>query len=111
MCVRYSLLVLVGAHIAHLCQEGDLLEKVFIRNKMAQLIALTFVQDYPMKVLHLHVHVHAYDMRVLDDIMMCYASGYMCCAAEFFEGNHELDMGKCSIVIVLQFPANLPIHF
>ena len=55
VCVWYSLLVLADTHIAHLCQEGDLLEKVFIRNKMAQLIALTFVQDYPMKVLHLHM--------------------------------------------------------
>lgn len=84
MYVWYSLLVLADAHIAHLCQEGDLLDKVFIRNKMAQLIALTFVQDYPMKVLHLHLYMMC--VCVLNDIMlMCYASRHMCCAAGFLK--------------------------
>ena len=35
-------------------------EKVFIKNKMSQIIALTFITDYPMKVHQIHhgyVHV------------------------------------------------------
>ena len=39
-----------------------------------------------------------HEMCVLSDIMMCYASRHMCCAAGFFEGKHEQGMGDAECI-------------